>query len=54
VELWSIDQTHAQGIMTVFNVKQMSELGICESMTNYAVLALREQTIAPKLHLSMG
>ena len=54
MEPWSIDQPHTQGIMIMFNIKQMSELGIWKSMTNHAILQLREQTIAPKLHLSMG
>jgi len=54
VEPWSIDQPHAQDIMAVFNIKQMSELGTWGSMTYHAVLQLREQTIAPELHISMG
>jgi len=54
LEPWSIDQSHTQGIMIMFNIKQMSELGIWKSMTDHAILQLREQNIDPKLHLSMG
>jgi len=28
LEPWSIDQPHAQGIITRFNIMQMSELGV--------------------------
>jgi len=53
VEPWSIDQPHTQGIMIMFNIKQMSELCIWESMTNHAILPLREQNVAPKLQYSI-
>jgi len=45
MEPWSIDLPHTQAIVIMFNIKQMSEPGVWKSMTNHAILQLREQTI---------